>query len=82
MILRALASLLVLALLGLNFMLPRAAVSARGSENLVRSDVESRLAVGQKLPELELVTFDGRLVTRDDLLGHRLLITFERSVDW
>ena len=82
MILRALASLLVLGLLGINMLLPRAAVTARGSENLVRSDFESRLAIGQKLPELELVTFDGRRVTRDDLLGHRLLITFERSVDW
>lgn len=82
MILRALASLLVLGLLGLNILLPRAAVTARGNENLVRADIESRLAIGQKLPELELVTFDGRRVTRDDLLGHRLLITFERSVDW
>ena len=82
MILRALASLLVLGLLGLNFMLPRAAISARGSERLVRSDVAIQLAVGQQLPELELMTFDGRRVTKEDLLGHRLLITFERSVDW
>ena len=82
MILRALASVLVLGLLGLNVMLPRSAVMARGSENRVRADFETRLAIGQRLPELELTGLDGRRVTRADLLGHRVLLTFERSVDW
>ena len=82
MILRGLATLLVLGLLGLNFMMPTAKVSARGTENLVRADFDTRLAIGQTLPALELVDLDGRRFTREDLLGHRVLLTFERSVDW
>jgi hypothetical protein len=66
----------------LNMMLPTAAMTARGSENRVRTDVETQLAIGRTLPDLELFGFDGRRVTREDLLGHRVLITFERSVDW
>ncbi|MBJ18913.1 MAG: hypothetical protein GY910_26735 [bacterium] len=82
MILRALASVVVLGLLGLNLALPTAKMTARGNENLVRADIESRLAIGGTLPDLELFGFDGRRFTREDLLGHRVLITFERSVDW
>ncbi len=82
MILRTLASLVVLGLLGLNAMLPTASVSARGTENRVRSDVETDLAIGKHLPPLELLGLDGRRYTNQDLLGHRVLITFERSVDW
>lgn len=82
MILRGLASLVVVGLFGLNMMLPTAAVTARGKENLVRADFASQLAIGRKLPDLELFGFDGQRVTSKDLLGHRVLITFERSVDW
>jgi hypothetical protein len=82
MILRGLASLVVIGLFALNMMLPTAAMTARGSENRVRADVETQLAIGRRLPELELFGLDGRRVTREDLLGHRVLITFERSVDW
>jgi len=81
-ILRGLASLVVVGLFVLNMMLPTMAMTARGSENRVRADIESRLAIGRSLPDLELFAFDGRRVTREDLLGHRVLITFERSVDW
>ena len=82
MILRSVASLVVVGLFVLNMMLPTAAVTARGKEDLVRSDVESALAIGRRLPELDLIALDGRHVTREDLQGHRVLITFERSVDW
>jgi cytochrome oxidase Cu insertion factor (SCO1/SenC/PrrC family) len=82
MILRALATVVLVALLGLNLAMPGSSISHRGSENKVRNDVTSRLLVGQKLPELELVDFNGGSITRDDLLGHRVLLTFERSVDW
>ena len=82
MILRGLATLLVLGLLGLNMMMPTAKISARGPENLVRTDIDTSLAIGQSLPELELVDLEGRRFTRWDLLGHRVLLTFERSVDW
>lgn len=82
MILRALASLVVLGLFALNTMLPTAEMSARGTENRVRSDVETDLVLGRELPPLELFDLAGRKYTREDLLGHRVLLTFERSVDW
>jgi cytochrome oxidase Cu insertion factor (SCO1/SenC/PrrC family) len=82
MILRALATLVLVGLIGLNFALPTSSLSHRGSENKVRADITSKLLVGQQLPELELIDLNGTAVTRDDLLGHRVLITFERSVDW
>lgn len=82
MILRGLASLVVVGLLVLNLLMPSAAVTARGPENRVRSDVVTDLAIGQSLPPLELHDLQGRVHTREDLLGHRVLLTFERSVDW
>ncbi len=82
MILRGLATLALLALLGLNLALPSTSIGRRGTEMRVRSDVTSQLLVGQGLPPLELVGLDGRAHTREDLLGHRVLLTFERSVDW
>ena len=82
MILRGLATLVLVALLGLNLAMPASSMGNRGSENKVRNDIASVLLVGQTLPELELIDFNGRSVTRDDLLGHRVLLTFERSVDW
>jgi peroxiredoxin len=82
MILRGLASLVLLALLGLNFLLPSQPLTARGPENRVRSDVETALAIGSPLPPLELRGLDGRIHTREDLLGRRVLLIFERSVDW
>ncbi len=82
MILRGLATIAILALLGLNVMLPSTSIGRRGTEATVRSDVESQIAVGQTLPEFDLVGLDGRTYSREDLLGHRVLITFERSVDW
>lgn len=82
MILRALASLVVLGLFALNLLLPSAAVTARGPENRVRTDIANELAVGRTLPPLALHDLQGRVHTREDLLGHRVLLTFERSVDW
>ena len=82
MILRALATIVLLGLFGLNLLLPSTSIGRRGSEMLVRQDVTSALVLGRSLPPLELVGLDGREVTGDDLLGHRVLLTFERSVDW
>ena len=82
MILRALATALVLGLFALNAMMPTMPVTARGTENRVRADFDADLAIGQNLPPLELFDLDGRRYTREDLLGHRVLLTFERSVDW
>lgn len=82
MILRGLASLVLAALFALNWVLPTSSLSHRGSENQVRADVESRIEIGQRLPPLELVGLDGRSYNREDLDGHRVLLVFERSVDW
>ena len=82
MILRGLATLAIGGLLALNFLLPSMKAVARGPENVVRSDLASELAIGGSLPPLELVDLQGRTYTREDLLGHRVLLTFERSVDW
>jgi hypothetical protein len=81
-ILRSLATLVLVALLGLNLAMPGSSAGQRGAENKVRNDITSRLLVGQQLPALELVDFNGRSITHQDLLGHRVLLTFERSVDW
>jgi peroxiredoxin len=82
MILRSLASLVLLALLGFNFLLPSQPLTARGPEQRVRQDVETALAIGGALPAFELRGLDGRIHTREDLTGRRTLLVFERSVDW
>lgn len=82
MILRALASLVILGLLALNFALPSTSMGRRGTESRTREDIEGALSVGAQLPAMELVGLDGRHYTQEDLLGHRVLLTFERSVDW
>ena len=82
MILRGFASLALLALLALNVMLPSTSIGRRGTEVTVRQDVVSKVALGQSLPELELRGLDGRVYSREDLLGQRVLLTFERSADW
>jgi peroxiredoxin len=38
--------------------------------------------IGQPLPDLALLDLDGRPMDLEALRGHRVLITFERSVDW
>lgn len=82
MILRGLASLVLLALLGLALLLPSQPQLARGPENRVRHDVETALVEGAALPEFSLVALDGREWTREDLVGAPLLLTFDRSLDW
>ena len=82
MILRTLASLVLLALLGLNFLLPSQPLTARGPEHRVRQDVRTSLEIGGELPVFELRGLDGRIRTREDLVGRRTLLVFERSVDW
>lgn len=82
MILRILASMALLGLLALNATLDTTSIGRRGTENASRVDVESEIALGRMLPAFALQTVDGREVTRADLLGHRVLLTFERSVDW
>ena len=83
MILRWLVTLLIAALFVLNLWMPSSPLGRRGNERLVRAEVPSLVArVGQKLPDLAFEDLDGRVVRSADLLGHPLLLVFERSVDW
>jgi hypothetical protein len=73
----------VLALFGLNLMLPYTAIGRRGTETKVRLEVEEAMSsVGESMPAFSLPKLDGDYLDSVDLLGHRVLLTFERSVDW
>lgn len=83
MIGRWLATLAIVALLALDVVLPATPLGRRGDEATVRADVASAvLAPGDRWPEPELTDLEGRPIDWADLRGHRVLVTFERSVDW
>jgi cytochrome oxidase Cu insertion factor (SCO1/SenC/PrrC family) len=49
----------------------------------VRADVADAVGrVGERLPDFELLDLEGEPVRLSDLRGHRVLLTFERSLDW
>jgi cytochrome oxidase Cu insertion factor (SCO1/SenC/PrrC family) len=82
-IVRVLASLLILGLLGLDAMLPRLEMLRMGRDPAARADAPDAVPqVGEPMPDFTLPDLDGVPVTLSDLRGHRVLITFERSVDW
>ena len=81
--LRILASLPILALLGLNLWMPGSSMGSRGPDAEVKAEVASLVGhVGEELPPLELLTLEGRPLDLADFRGHPLVVTFERSVDW
>ena len=82
MILRTLATIVLVALIGLDLALPATPLGRRGSEMKVRRDVKTDLELGQTLPAFELLSLEGRRVAREDLIGSPLLLVFERSIDW
>ena len=80
---RWLATLGILALLGLAAFVPQTPLGRRGNESEVRSHVGDRAGrVGEPLADFALADLDGEIVRLSDLRGHRVLLTFERSVDW
>jgi len=80
---RVLASVVLVGLLALDFALPRLEVLRQGRDMVARADVEGAVAqVGEPMPDFTLPDLDGVPVTLSDLRGHRVLLTFERSVDW
>jgi hypothetical protein len=80
---RVLATGLILGLLALDVALPTTSIGRRGSSDVALRDVVGATGeIGERLPELRLVSLDGRELRLSDWLGHRVLLTFERSVDW
>ena len=81
--LRWLATLLIAALFVLNLWMPSSPLGRRGTERTVRAHVPAAPSwVGQPLPAVSFEDLGGRVVSTADLLGHPLLLVFERSVDW
>ena len=81
--LRILATVAILGLLVLDFVLPSTSLGRRGTEASARIDAGGAFrAVGSPLPALALRELDGQPVSLEQFRGHRVLLTFERSVDW
>ena len=81
--LRWLATLAIAGLLLLNLALPATPLGRRGNEATLRADVPGVVgAVGERLPQLALQDLSGEPVRLADFRGQRVLLTFERSVDW
>ena len=77
------ASVAILALMALTVFLPQTSIGRRGTETTVRSHVGDRAGrIGEPMPDFALADLDGDVIRLSDLRGHRVLITFERSVDW
>ena len=81
--LRWLATIAIASLLLLDLFLPSMPLGRRGNEALLRADVPGAVgAVGERLPAFRLDDLEGRPVRLADFRGRRVLLTFERSVDW
>jgi cytochrome oxidase Cu insertion factor (SCO1/SenC/PrrC family) len=64
-------------------LIPGTTLGRRGSESATRQEADSSVVrIGQPLPELALLDLEGQPIDLSALRGHRVLITFERSVDW
>ncbi len=83
---RVLATLGILALLAFTVALPHLSMFSRGTEAAVRADIVAAVIdgddLGRPMPDLTLTELDGAPLRLADLRGKRVLITFERSLDW
>jgi peroxiredoxin len=81
--LRAIATIVIVTLFGLNWMLPDLEIGRRGSSTDWRVDVETtRLSIGEPMPDLALADLAGTRFPLSSLRGHPVLLVFERSIDW
>lgn len=81
--LRWIATGIIVILFVLDLALPSTSLGRRGTEDQVRSDVIGvDKQIDMELPLLKMLTLSGQLVSTDELIGHRVLLIFERSVDW
>lgn len=73
----------IAALFALNAWMPDSPLGRRGNERTARAHVAAaKRWVGETLPPLDFEDTGGRVVHTSDLLGHPVLLVFERSVDW
>lgn len=81
---RILATLGILMLLVIPLMGPRLPGAQHGFEpGKVRADDPDAVGrAGEALPDFELLDLQGVPVRLSDFRGHRVLLTFERSLDW
>jgi hypothetical protein len=81
--LRWLATLVIAALLVLDLLLPWTGIGRRGHSAEVRADAPGAVVrVGEPFPDVALADLSGAPVRIEDFRGHRVLLTFERSLDW
>ena len=82
-VLRWVATVALALLFVLNLLLPSTDIGRRGNEAQVRAEAPGvERWLGQPLPDVALPDLNGNPVRLADLRGHRVLLTFERSVDW
>ena len=80
---RILWTIAIVAIGALDVVSPSTDIGRRGSEASARSEAPSAWSgIGQPLPALALQHLDGTPFDLTSLTGHRVLLTFERSVDW
>jgi cytochrome oxidase Cu insertion factor (SCO1/SenC/PrrC family) len=83
MLSRIIGTVGILLLLAIALALPVIPGMQRGSEAALRSDVAGAVGrVGERLPDVTLQDLDGAPVRLSNFRGKRVLLTFERSVDW
>ena len=83
MVLRWIATAVIGLFFVLNAMLPSTDIGRRGNEAAARAEVSGVAEqVGRPLADFTLQDIEGEPVRLADLRGHRVLLTFERSVDW
>ena len=81
--LRWIATAIIALLFVLNLALPSTSIGRRGADPEPRRDVPGHFGViGTPLPKFHLVSISGDVIKSSELLGHRVLLIFERSVDW
>lgn len=80
---RILSTVAIAALIALVVAAPSTPLGRRGTEAKARMEApNATLAIGDRFPTLALQGLDGMPLDLSALQGHRVLITFERSVDW
>ncbi len=80
---RVLAAVGIVLLFVLNLALPHTSLGRRGTDTQLHFDVPGvRGEVGQLLPTFTLLDLEGSPVSVSDFRGKRVLLTFERSIDW